>query len=63
MPASRLSLSLSRAIAACSTQLGVEILTWQPFEQVTIRLPDDKPFQVRSAWSATLVAMDDEVGA
>ena len=42
------------------TQLSVEILTWQPFEQVTLRLPDDKPFQVRSAWSATMVAMDDE---
>ena len=43
-----------------STQLSIEVLTWQPFEQVTLRLPEDKPFQVRSAWSATMVAMDDE---
>lgn len=41
-------------------QLTVEITTWQPFEQVTLQLPSATQFQVRSAWSATLVAMDDE---
>jgi hypothetical protein len=40
-------------------QVTVDITTWQPFEQVTISFPDGAQFQVRSAWSATLVAMDD----
>ena len=39
-------------------QISVEVGTWNPFEHVTLALPNKAPFTLNQVWGATLVAFE-----